>query len=251
MKALKEAKAHTSWINVNEGYENAVRDFVRAILRPGADNRFLNELETFVASIQRAGLMNGLSQLAVKISSPGVPDFYQGTEMWDLSLVDPDNRRPVDFEKRKRFLREIKELEEGDILELIGELISRKEDGRIKLFLIYKSLEARNGRTELFENGEYLPLEVEGGYNDHVVAYARRDKNGSAITVAPRFLTQLVKEKEHPFGNNVWKDTRIVIPEDLCQSWKDSFTENIIKMDRTVAVGEILKHFPVALLLSE
>ena len=251
VKAIREAKVYTAWLKPDTDYEEAFISFVHEILNPSERNEFLKDFLAFQNKVAYYGIFNSLSQTLIKITSPGVPDFYQGTELWDLNLVDPDNRRPVDFEKRKRFLREIKELGEGNILELIGELISRKEDGRIKLFLIYKSLEARNRRIELFENGEYLPLPVEGRYNHHVIAYARRDKNGSAITVAPRFITYLAKEKEYPFGINVWKDTRIVIPEGLGQSWKDCFTENIIRVESEVAVGEILKHFPVALLLSE
>ncbi|HXG30448.1 MAG TPA: malto-oligosyltrehalose synthase, partial [Thermodesulfobacteriota bacterium] len=214
-------------------------------------NRFLKEFLPFERRIAHYGVFNSLSQTLVKITSPGVPDFYQGSELWDLSLVDPDNRRPVDFGKRRDFLSGIKEMEKVDILKLIDELISTKEDGRIKLFLIYRALKARNERRALFERGDYIRIRVRGRHSDHVLAFARRNRNEWSITVVPRFLTYLVKEDEFPIGREVWGDTSIVIPEDASSLWRDAFTDQTVKGRKKLAVGEVLKRFPVALLLGE
>jgi (1->4)-alpha-D-glucan 1-alpha-D-glucosylmutase len=251
IKAIREAKVHTAWLKPDTEYEEAFISFVHEILEESENNKFLKGFLLFQKKVAHYGIFNSLSQTLIKITSPGVPDFYQGTELWDLSLVDPDNRRPIDFERRKRLLREIKEREKGDIRNLIAELIRTKEDGRVKLFLIYKALKERNERKELFEKGDYLPLEVKGKYRDHVIAFARMKKKSWAITVVPRFLTSLIKEGEYPIGKIVWGDTCIIIPGNTILLWREAFSERMIKIERKIAVGEALKHFPVALLLSE
>lgn len=251
IKAIREAKVHTAWLKPDTDYEDAFISFVHEILEPSEGNRFLKEFLPFERRIAHYGVFNSLSQTLVKITSPGVPDFYQGSELWDLSLVDPDNRRPVDFGKRRDFLSGIKEMEKIDILKLIDELISTKEDGRIKLFLIYRALKARNERRALFERGDYIRIRVRGRHSDHVLAFARRNRNEWSITVVPRFLTYLVKEDEFPIGREVWGDTSIVIPEDASSLWRDAFTDQTVKGRKKLAVGEVLKRFPVALLLGE
>lgn len=251
IKAIREAKVHTAWIKPDADYEEALISFIDEVLKPSEGNQFLKEFLPFQKRIARYGIFNSLSQALLKITSPGVPDFYQGTELWDLNLVDPDNRRPVDFEKRKGFLREIKEKEKRDILSLISELISTKEDGRIKLFLIYKALKVRAKRKELFEKGGYISIEVGGKYKDHVLAFARRKEKAWAITMAPRFLTYLIGENEYPVGERIWKDTYITLPEGSPLLWRNGFTDRVIECERTLLVGETLEYFPVALLLSD
>lgn len=252
IKAVREAKVHTAWLKPDTDYEEAFISFVDEILEPSEKNKFLKEFLVVQKKVAHYGIFNSLSQALIKITSPGVPDFYQGTELWDLNLVDPDNRRPIDFEKRKRFISEIMEKEEGDILNLIGELISTEEDGRIKLYLIYKALKTRNERKELFDNGDYFPLEVRGKHSEHAIAFARKKEKNWTITLAPRLLTYLVKEDEYPHGENVWGDTQIVIPEDASlSSWRDVFTNRVIKTEKTLPIGEVLKHFPVSLLICE
>ncbi|MER3447166.1 MAG: malto-oligosyltrehalose synthase [Candidatus Dadabacteria bacterium] len=248
IKAVREAKVHTAWIKPDTDYEEAFISFIDEILKPSEKNQFLKEFLPFQKRVAFYGIFNSLSQTLVKITSPGVPDFYQGTELWDLNLVDPDNRRLVDFEKRRRFLNEIKE--KRDVLNLIGELISNKEDGRIKLFLIYKALRARAKRKELFEKGDYIGIEIGGKYKDHVLAFARRKEKSWAITVAPRFLTYLISGDEYPIGGRVWEDTYITLPEDSPFLWMDSFTNRIVKCKGTLLMGETLEYFPVTLLLS-
>jgi (1->4)-alpha-D-glucan 1-alpha-D-glucosylmutase len=251
IKAIREAKIHTAWIKPDTDYEEAFISFIDEILKPSEQNQFLKEFLPFQKRVANYGIFNSLSQTLLKITSPGLPDFYQGTELWDLNLVDPDNRRPVDFEKRKGFLREIKVKEKKDVLNLISELISTKEDGRIKLFLIYKALEVRAKRKELFEKGDYISLNVSGKYKDHVLAFARRKEKSWAIIIISRLLTYLIREDECPIGERIWEDTCIFIPEHATYLWRNAFTNQVIQCGKVLSIDKVLKCFPVALLLGK
>jgi len=251
VKAVREAKVHTAWLKPDTDYENAFLSFIEDILNPGEGNPFLKEFLPFQGKVAHYGMFNSLSQTLIKITSPGVPDFYQGTELWDLTLVDPDNRRPVDFERRKAFLREIGEKENGDLLNLINGLLRTREDGRVKLFLIHRALRARNERPEVFRSGAYIPLEAAGRYRDHIIAFGRNQGKKWAITIVPRFLTPLIREGEDPFGREVWEDTHISLPEGIAQAWKNMITDQQVNDGRKLIIGEVLTHFPVALLMKE
>ncbi|MBD2179967.1 malto-oligosyltrehalose synthase [Aerosakkonema funiforme] len=247
IKAVREAKVHTAWLRPDSDYENAYMDFVDAVL---ADEKFLAEIQPFQKTIAQYGIFNSLSQTLLKATAPGVPDFYQGTEFWDLSHVDPDNRRPVNFEERVAVLKEIKEKAEKDILSLIADLVATREDARIKMFLINRILAARNENIELFQSGDYIPLEVTGKFSDRVVAFARKYEDKVAIALTPRFLTSLIKPEEVPLGEQVWEDTRIELPQGMPSAWKDAITAQTIQSNGKVLIGEALQHFPVALLIS-
>ena len=158
LKAAREAKVNTSWINPNTIYEDALMIFIERVMDTHPVNQFLKDFLPFQKKISHYGMFNSLSKALLKITSPGVPDFYQGTEIWDFSLVDPDNRRPVDYDLRIRMFEELKK-RESDIgpLKLINELTVNKDNGKIKMYLIYKSLNFRKNNRELFERGEYLP----------------------------------------------------------------------------------------------
>jgi (1->4)-alpha-D-glucan 1-alpha-D-glucosylmutase len=251
VKAVREAKVHTAWIKPDTEYENACLSFIEKILDFSEGNRFLKEFLPLQKKVAHFGIFNSLSQVLIKITAPGVPDFYRGTELWDLSLVDPDNRRPVDFKKRKASLEYIAAKVRTDILNLIKELYSTKEDGRIKLFLTYCALQARKENAEVFNNGDYVPIEVAGRFKDSVVAFARSQGNVWAVTVTPRFLTAVIKEGELPLGQEVWNDTHIVLPEGAPAIWRDVIAGQVVKSDKTMAIGEALKYFPVALLVNE
>ena len=162
VKAVREAKVHTAWLKPDTEYEDAYVSFAERILARSQANAFLKDIIPFCRRVSHYGMLNSLSQTLIKITSPGVPDFYQGTELWDLSLVDPDNRRPVDFEKRRAMLAGIREEEDSNIDRLIRDLLSTREDGKIKLFLIYRALKARRTHREIFQEGAYLPLESGG-----------------------------------------------------------------------------------------
>jgi (1->4)-alpha-D-glucan 1-alpha-D-glucosylmutase len=181
-----------------------------------------------------------------------VPDFYQGTEYWDFTLVDPDNRRPVDFEKRYRSLENIKKAVDNDPGGLIEDLLDKSQDGRVKQFLIYNLLWARNSNRDLFLKGNYIPLECTGEFSNNVVAFARNLESSFAVTVAPRFLTTLIKENELPLGEKVWKDTSVQLPENLPGNWIDMITKERLKAEsNSLSIGQALDSFPGAFLISE
>ena len=251
IKAVREAKVHTGWLQPDADYENGYISFVEDILNPSRSNLFLKDFIPFQKRIAHYGIFNSLSQVLIKITSPGVPDFYQGSELWDFNLVDPDNRRPVDFKKRKTMLREIMKRADSNVLELIEHLCAEKEDGRIKLFLIFMALRARNRHREVFRRGDYIPLGVAGRFKDHVIAFSRNYSNNSAITVTPRFLSGLIADDQYPLGEEVWQDTRINLTSSSHSLWKDVLTGRIHKGQNSFSVGEILKDFPVALLVTD
>jgi (1->4)-alpha-D-glucan 1-alpha-D-glucosylmutase len=250
VKAVREAKVHTAWLRPDTDYEGGFVAFIEEVMKPSADNEFLQKFLPFQKRVAHYGIFNSLSQTLLKITASGVPDFYQGTELWELSLVDPDNRRPVDFEQRLAFLKEIKEKAKTDVLKLIDELFASKEDGRLKLFLIARVLEARKQNLEVFQEGDYIPLEVDGKFKDRIVAFARSHENRVAITIVPRLLTNLVREGEYPLGE-VWDDTQLKLPQGMPSAMKDAITSQSLTANGTVLIGEALKHFPVALLISE
>ena len=200
VKAVREAKVHTAWLKPDTEYEDAYVTFAESILAQSQANAFLKDFIPFCRRVSHYGMLNSLSQTLIKITSPGVSDFYQGTELWDLSLVDPDNRRPVDFETRRKMLAGIRKRENSNIGRLIRDLLSTREDGRIKLFLIYRALKARNAGREIFREGAYLPLESGGRFRHHVIPFARRHEQQWAMVIVPRFLSRLVQEGDFPLG---------------------------------------------------
>lgn len=189
VKALREAKVNTSWINPNANYENILMSFIEAILNTTRRNKFLKDFQAFQKQISHYGIYNSLSQTLLKITSPGIPEFYQGTELWDFSLVDPDNRRPVDYSIRIKMLEELKRSEQEMLLsELAKELTINKDNGKIKLYLIYKALNYRKANREIFERGDYSPLEAMGEKAMNVCSFVRQFGNSMALVVAPRFF---------------------------------------------------------------
>ncbi|MBH8575231.1 malto-oligosyltrehalose synthase [Nostocaceae cyanobacterium CENA369] len=250
IKAIREAKVHTAWLRPDSEYEEACASFIDKILDPSISEQFLAAFRPFQERIAYYGMFNSLSQTLLKTIAPGVPDFYQGTELWELSLVDPDNRRPVDFEQRRAYLSAIREQIETDILKLIQELLNDKTDGRIKLFLTAQLLKARTDYLSLFQEGDYLPLEIKGTHADRILAFARRQGDRTAIAIAPRFLTSLIQPGENPLGESVWQDTHLQLPSGTSSAWKNVLTEQLLKTTGTLPIGAALADFPVALLVS-
>jgi (1->4)-alpha-D-glucan 1-alpha-D-glucosylmutase len=232
-------------------YEDAYVSFAERILSRSHANAFLQDLIAFCRKISHYGMLNSLSQSLIKITSPGVPDFYQGTELWDLNLVDPDNRRPVDFERRRVMLAAIREEEDLDIESLLQDLLSTREDGKIKLFLIYRALKARNASPEIFREGAYLPLQANGTFRHHVIPFARKYGQQWAMVIAPRFLSRLVQEGDFPLGRPVWQDTEVVMPDGAPARWRNAITNEVVSVGNALPVGEVLLSFPVALLVGE
>lgn len=257
-KATREAKVHTSWVNPNEAYDRAVRDFITRILTDVPDNHFLNDIRTFQRKVAFYGMFNALSQALLKITSPGVPDVYQGTELWDLSLVDPDNRRPVDFASRDAAVRQLQERMAalgGDLSELAGELLEQAADGRIKLYTLLRALTYRCAHQELFAQGSYAALEANGAKREHVVAFARTLDGAAVMTLVPRLVTRLTGGTEQPpVGEEVWKDTWLALPDDVPGArYRNLYTGAVLTVAErdgvpALPVSEALGCFPVALL---
>ena len=256
LKAMREAKVHTSWISPNSLREDAVLYFVDSILKESGGNNFLHDFESFQKLTAACGIFNSLSQTLLKITSPGIPDFYQGNELWDFSLVDPDNRRPVDYLLRKKLLDELlqKESVEG-ILETARETVATRNDGRIKLHLTSKALGFRRDNRELFEKGRYLPLAVEGACQEQVCAFERSVNDSSVLVVVPRFCSRLMCDNGSlPLGPDVWQDTRVIQQFDTATScYRNVFTGEILHLDQqdgqlTLNLQDILSEYPVALL---
>jgi (1->4)-alpha-D-glucan 1-alpha-D-glucosylmutase len=254
-KALKEAKVHTSWVNSDEDYERAVRDFIGGILAPDAQNQFLREFAPFQKRIARGGIFNSLSQTLLKITTPGVPDFYQGTEVWDLNLVDPDNRRPVDYARNRELLDSIKAVGEENPAALVDELMLRPEDERLKLYLTRRALRFRLKERELFAAGDYVPLRSLGGRARHAISFARRLEAKEAIIIAGRFYTRLCGARELPVGPRAWRDTVVLLGDrvPVGTTYTDALTGRRFRAvdyngTSALILLDVLAHLPVALL---
>jgi (1->4)-alpha-D-glucan 1-alpha-D-glucosylmutase len=184
------------------------------------------------------------------LATPGVPDFYQGSELWDLNLVDPDNRRPVNFNLRVKLLARIKNEEDQNEPNFVTELLKHPEDGRVKLFLIYKLLSARKKYRQILEDGDYISLTTAGSKRKHIIAFARKSGKKIAVAIAARFLSSVISPAQLPIGKNVWKDTSIIIPEKTANFWLNIITGEKINSSNELSVGHILSRFPVALLVT-
>lgn len=248
IKAVREAKVHTAWLKHDDAYESGFLSFIESTLAVLEDNRFLVDLLQFQKKVAHYGILNSLSQTVLKLTCPGVPDFYQGSELWDLNLVDPDNRRPVDYAKRMTILRYLKDCERVNLYHLLQELIAHRYDGRIKMFLISRLLETRRQNRELFEGGAYLPLSVRGKQKIHVIAFARQKGQRWSITVAPRLLASLVSPGNMPIGTHVWDDTSIDLPVGAPTVWHNELTNGEVGCDRSLELSQLCEEFPVAVL---
>jgi len=223
-KAVKEAKVHTSWTDPNQAYENGLADFIAAIL---AERTFCTDLENFVADLIGPGRINSLAQTLIKLTAPGVPDIYQGNELWDLSLVDPDNRRPVDFALRRSLLSQLPQLSPEEIL-------AEMDQGLPKLWVIRQTLHLRRTNSELFgPRADYRPLYATGRKADHLVAFVRGQ---AVISLVPRLVMGL---------NNDWDDTILELPSG---EWHNVLTGDTAE-GGPVRLQELLRRFPVGLLM--
>jgi malto-oligosyltrehalose synthase len=256
LKAIREAKQNTSWINRNTEYETAVSSFVRTLLNPDTKNQFLDDFVPFQCRVARMGRWNSLSQTLLKLTCPGVPDIYQGNELWDFSLVDPDNRRPVDYIRRQQMFESIRVWrKEPDALS-IGRLLETPEDGRLKMYLIWRTLCLRQRQPDLFQQAEYLPLAVEGAKANHVVAFARKAGTTRALVVVPRLVAGLLNDIDlPPIGPRIWDDTHVLLQlRSGSETCRNAFTGEVLDLPQTdgyakIAVSKVLAEFPVALCL--
>lgn len=251
VKAVREAKVHTNWLRPDEDYEAGYVEFVETLLTPSKGNSFLTKLQAFQSKVASYGIYNSLSQLLIKLTAPGIPDFYQGSELWDLSLVDPDNRRPVDYPKRLTALESIRSRWEKQPSALMKDLLETRKDGRVKLFVTFRGLAARNYFRNVFRSGAYIPLKVSGEHAESVVAYARHQGEHTLVVVVSRFLTGLIGPDDLPCGTQLWGDTLVELPNGMQADWKDWLSDRAVDIGDSIPVGSLLEHFPVALLASE
>ncbi len=289
LKAIREAKSNTSWINRSVDYEDAVTSFVKALIEPGPKNRFLANFFPFQRQVARFGMWNSLSQTLLKLTCPGVPDIYQGNEIWDFSLVDPDNRRPVDYECRQRAFETLPQPGASNS-EVLRRLLETPEDGRIKLHLTSRTLCFRRQHADLFREGEYLVLGVAGPKADKVLAFARKYKDATAVIIVPRLVAGLIDESNSeskpesstasnfkstsganshnarpnvaeaintfgfdllPLPPQVWGETHVLLPNDGRAKCHNVLTDQVLEVDGQIRVAEALADFPVALFLLE
>lgn len=255
-KAVHEAKVNLSWISDDPAYVEALRHFVQTILLPGTSgrpNQFLEQMQNFMPAIHFFGAINSLAQRVLMLTSPGNPDIYQGTELWDFSLVDPDNRRPVDYALRERMLTQLDHRSEaGDLPSLCAELLGNYQDGRIKMWTTMQALRLRRDRRDLFHAGHYRPLHASGAKQQHVVAFAREDHNRVAIVAVPRLSYTLAGGTLRPPLGTLWETTELPVPPRCAEFLENVFTGEKLKVtgQRTLLCSEIFAHYPVALLVS-
>ena len=257
LKAVREAKVHTSWLTPNQQYEDALEGFVERVLTGDGGRRFVPAMRALQDRIAVIGMMNSLSQVAVKLGSPGVPDVYQGTDLWDLSLVDPDNRRPVDFDRRQRQLDEIDRLLSmpgPERAAAIAEMVAHWRDGRIKLLLTAVGLRLRRDKPELFLEGDYLPLETDVTVAGNAIAFARLHGEDGVLFVAPRLCARLLGGDLRPPLGESWKTSRVLLPPPLAgRSFRHEFTGAEIRPTTAgdqgwLFVGQLFEHVPVGIL---
>jgi (1->4)-alpha-D-glucan 1-alpha-D-glucosylmutase len=237
-KALREAKLATDWLVPDEAYERAARELLLSLFAPNEQPALLSEIAAFAGRIAPAGAVNSLAQTLLKLTAPGVPDTYQGTELWDFSLVDPDNRRPVDFSRRAK-----------PFCEDIGTLASNWRDGRIKEALIARALAVRCKRPELFTEGDYQPLAVAGEHANRVVAFARRLGSSVAITVVPRAAARMLRVDSISFEWANWANTSLALQRDC--PLVDAVSGYCVEgADSPVSIATLFDRLPFALLVS-
>lgn len=255
IKAAREAKTHSSWIDRHGEYEAALTGFVDRLIPDRAADAFLTDFQEFQRTIAFHGALNSLSQTLLKICLPGVPDFYQGSELWNLSLVDPDNRRPVDYQRRADLLEDLLAADGPDLIE---HLVRDWDDGRIKLFLIVNALRTRREMPVLFSRGTYIPIAASGDLSRHVVAFARHHEDDWALVAVPRLTVDVARQRglplgEAPLGDRFWNDMAIAIPETAPDRWQnaltgESFTCRSSGLGRTLPLSALFGRLPVAFL---
>lgn len=252
-KALSEAKVNLSWISPDPEYVAAVQGWLADLILPdkrGRETQFVQVLEKLLAQIKLFGGVNSLAQLVLKATSPGVPDFYQGTELWDLSLVDPDNRRPVDYGVRDRMLAHLDEVaaQQGPAA-VAAEVAHDIGDGAIKLWTTAQVLRLRQAEHALFRRGRYVPLYATGAAEQHVIAHARQLEDTTVIVAVPRFACTLMRGTAALPLDAAWKDWILPLSAELHGTYRNIFTGEMIAAEGTLSLARVFRSFPVAVLV--
>ncbi|AMM52322.1 malto-oligosyltrehalose synthase [Rufibacter sp. DG15C] len=249
-KALREAKTHSNWTTPYEAYEAATKEFAVKLLDQGRP--FWNHFQDFRLKTMDYGIANSLSQVLLKFTAPGIPDVYQGTELWDFSLVDPDNRRPVDYKKRQAWLEELDSYDLNKQEALWEDLWTNRTDAHIKLWLTRSLFTERKNNADLFAKGVYLPLEVEGEHKDHVLAFARKHLRTWYVVAVPLHLAALAKKQGVETLQEIdWQDTKVLLPKDAPKDWQDPLLRGSGQYAHELKVSDLFRIFPLALLKLE
>ena len=245
-KFLREQKQYTDWAEPDEKYEQACFAFIDNLFNE--ESPFLESFMRFERRVIACASIYSLAQTLIKVTAPGIPDVYQGAELWDLSYVDPDNRRPVDFKKRIEFLNVVQQKEKNqDSTELLTFLSANKAEGLEKFFVLYKSLQFRKEHAHLFHYGEYVPLSTASGRAD-VLAFARRWKNEWVITVIPLNVVQKMEPTHETIEASAWDGIELKLPDGSPVVWKNIFTRETVQTNEELPLNKVLTSFPVALL---
>jgi (1->4)-alpha-D-glucan 1-alpha-D-glucosylmutase len=236
LKTVREAKENTSWANPNPGYEEALAKFTRAILGRRFKNKFLEDFSQFQLQTARIGMFNSLAQSLLKMTSPGVPDFYQGTELWHFTLVDPDNRHPVDYDRRRKMLEQ---LQSSTSRESCDSVLKDMEGGSIKLYMIQRTLQMRKKHSLLFQQGRYIPLKVIGEKSEHLCVFAREFDGRFALVAVPRLCGRLLGDEfSSPCNQAVWGNTEVEIPDGGAHCYHQAFSGECIPVEGAVGGGK-------------
>src|SRR6266404_3241320 len=254
IKATREAKVHTRWTLPNLPHEDALKSFIAEILDSRRDNAFLRDFATFHNHIAYCAMINGLSQTLLKIISTGIPDFYQGSELWDFRLVDPDNRQPVDFRKRKGALARMQQGKEAQLICVTDRLAKNWRDGRIKLYLIWKALNYRRRHGKLFSQGDFSLATASGIRQENVSVYCRRKEGEWLLVAFPKWLASAGAVENSPSQPQFWGDTHLLLPATAPASWQNVFTGEELSASKSpsgqpsLRLAELFQYFPVAML---
>ena len=245
-KAMREAKTHSNWTTPDEEYESAAKNFAVSLL--DKSNLFWPNFEKLHKKIVDFGIINSLAQVLLKFTCPGVPDIYQGTELWDFSLVDPDNRRAVNYEERQRLMEELEAQANDEHENLMHNLWENRYSAKIKLWLVHKLLNERKQNAELFSKGDYIPLTVEGELKKNVLAFARKFENTWYVVAVPLHLATVCTEQKKEILSTDWQNTCIILPEEAPAEYEHLFSKTKENHQKEIAVKDIFKSLPLAVL---
>ena len=261
LKAVREAKEHTSWANTNADYEKALSDFTRALLDRSTQNRFLADFAEFASRVARIGFFNSLAQTLLKLTVPGVPDIFQGNEVLQFSLVDPDNRRPVDYERNKDIFEKLRQNTEGALPAAdLKEVVSQLSDETAKLYVTWRTLQLRKQHATLFQLGAYAALMATSSRSDNVIAFARQHEGSSVVAAVPRLCARLMSESHDTICKpEIWGDAELTVPRNGVSCYHNLFTGECLPVKTpgptndvsSIRLADVFRTFPVALLLSE
>jgi (1->4)-alpha-D-glucan 1-alpha-D-glucosylmutase len=254
LKAAKEAKTETNWLSPNEGHESALRRFVSSVVTAPVNDPFIADFLRLHKEIAFLGACNSCSQLLLKMSAPGIPDFYQGNELWNFCLTDPDNRQPVDFRRRITSLENLKSQGAEPPISCIEDLLNDWPSGRLKLHLTTRVLNFRRSHPALFSSGSYLPLSTIGTHPRSVFAFARHFEGQWLIVAVPRLLRKVIRVGASPLGK-IWGATALEIPADMPCLWQNVLTNEQIGLSLNdaspaIPIAQLFRHLPFAVLVN-